>query len=65
MLMIAYDVEESTKGNPRYLVCNSDDCNSTPIYKGKYVQCLVVVGALTQSSTATIEEIRKLSDGFI
>lgn len=60
-LQIGYDKENSTELYLMYFVFN----NTEIIYKGKYIQCLAVVGAFNLDPNTTLEEIRDKSNGFI
>ncbi len=67
-LRIAYNHEESTELVPRYFVFDS---KRIVLYKGSYVQCLVLVGAFSLyrgyegEEMPTIQSINDKTGGFL
>jgi len=61
-MRIAYDHELSTEMSPKYYVY---DEGGIVIYKGDYVQCLVIVGAFNLHPEYTLEDVRSKTNGFI
>jgi hypothetical protein len=64
MLRIAYDMKASTEFNPLYFVYDTEHLGAV-VYKGKYIQCLCIVGAVSLEPGITIEEINSKTNGFL